>query len=160
MIVIDNLLKDFKDLKEDVNINHNYCLELFNNLVDESTIDIDVFYSARALTSIINSIVNKKVEYVNYIIDSQIEMLSFLNSYDDKYLSNTQNLFSNESSTEITTVIGLIEDNFDLTQFLEDFLTRANKLKKNSLSGQLKRQLDEMLKEFEEKYKGGNNYEE
>lgn len=153
MVVIEEIITEFEELKTDFQENTNYCNELFNKLIDKSTINIDVFYSARAFTSIINSIVNSKTKYANFIIDNQIELLNFLNSFDDKYLSNIYYLLNQKMRTEEDLLYSLSEDITDLILFLEDFLLRLETLEQKP--SKIQEQLTNMLKEFEEKYKGG-----
>lgn len=155
MVVIQEIIAELEELRGDFQENTNYCNQLFNKLIDESKINIDVFYSARAFTSIINSIVNNKTKYANYIIDNQIELLNFLNSFDDNYLSNIYYLLSQKMRTEEDILFTLSEDIFDLINFLKDFLLGLEELEQNKNSNILHKQLEDMLKEFEEKYKGG-----
>lgn len=160
MVIIDQLIEDLEELKEEVNYENNYCNNLFNKLVDKSELDEDVYYSARAFTSIINALVNKKIEYANYIVNSQIELLNFLNTFDDNYLSNSSCLLKDKATTEGFLISELSEDIFELTQFLEDFLINLKNIKKKSkLPSHLQQQLDMMLQEFEKKYEGGTNDE-
>lgn len=160
MVIIDELIEDLEDLREEVDYEKNYCNNMFNELVDQSELEEDVYYSARAFTSIVNSLVNKKIEYAHYIINSQIELLNFLNTFDDKYLSNSTCLLRDKATTEGLLVSELSEDIFELTQFLEDFLTNLKNIKKKSrLPSHLQQQLDMMLQEFENKY-GGGKYNE
>ena len=74
MVIIDNIIKDLEDLKNEFQYENNYCLNMFNSLIDKNTINEDIYHSAKAFTSIINSLVNKKIEYANYIIYSQIKL--------------------------------------------------------------------------------------
>ena len=161
MVIIDKIIKDLEDLKNEFQYENNYCLNMFNSLIDKNTINEDIYHSAKAFTSIINSLVNKKIEYANYIIYSQIELLNFLNTYDDKYLSNIYCLLSEKATTEGMLVSELSEDIFELTQFLEDFLTNLNTIKKrNKLPKHLQQQLDKINKKNKKKYEGGTNDEQ
>ena len=55
----------------------------------------------------------------------------------------------------------LLLQNLIRLQFLEDFLTNLNTIKKrNKLPKHLQQQLDMMLIEFEKKYEGGTNDEQ
>lgn len=155
MIVIDNIIKDLNSIKEMSSDKVNYCHKIFEDIIDRAKIDEDIYHSAKAFTSIINNIINKKLNYINYIVDNQIELLTFLNTYDDKYLSNIENLLIEKTGNEVLIANDLAEDIFDLVMFLEDFLETINNLKKNNLPIHLQQELNKILEDIERKYNGG-----
>lgn len=155
MIVIDNIIKDLNSIKEMSSDKVNYCHKVFEDIIDRAKIDEDIYHSAKAFTSIINNIINKKLNYINYIVDNQIELLTFLNTYDDKYLSNIENLLIEKTGNEVLIANDLAEDIFDLVMFLEDFLETINNLKKNNLPIHLQQELNKILEDIERKYNGG-----
>ena len=117
-MVIDNILKDFRTLKEEISDDTNYCLEIFNTTVDINDVPEDVYYSARAFTSIINNIVNRKTKYIFYILDNHIELLEFLQTFDKKYLLGIESLLAEKCSAEIIFAQELADDNIDIINFL------------------------------------------
>ena len=155
MIVIDNIIKDLNLIKEMSSDKVNCCHKIFEDIIDRAKIDEDIYHSAKAFTSIINNIINKKLNYINYIVDNQIELLTFLNTYDDKYLSNIENLLIEKTGNEVLIANDLAEDIFDLVMFLEDFLETINNLKKNNLPIHLQQELNKILEDIERKYNGG-----
>ena len=155
MIVIDNIIKDLNSIKEMSSDKVNYCHKIFEDIIDRAKIDEDIYHSAKAFTSIINNIINKKLNYINYIVDNQIELLTFLNTYDDKYLSNIENLLIEKTGNEVLIANDLAKDIFDLVMFLEDFLKTINNLKKNNLPIHLQQELNKILEDIERKYNGG-----
>lgn len=155
MIVIDNIIKDLNSIKEMSSDKVNCCHKIFEDIIDGAKIDEDIYHSAKAFTSIINNIINKKLNYINYIVDNQIELLTFLNTYDDKYLSNIENLLIEKTGNEVLIANDLAEDIFDLVMFLEDFLGTINNLKKNNLPIHLQQELNKILEDIERKYNGG-----
>ena len=114
MIVIDNIINDLNSIKEMSSDKVNCCHKIFEDIIDGAKIDEDIYHSAKAFTSIINNIINKKLNYINYIVDNQIELLTFLNTYDDKYLSNIENLLIEKTGNEVLIVNDLETPEFVL----------------------------------------------
>lgn len=150
---------------EDSLMGKNTCLEVFHKTLSQGDVSQDVYYSARAFTSIINQIVNKKIEYAHYVIKCQTEMLDFLNTYDDKYLSRLSNTISTNTNSEFFFVDCLISEINDLIDFLKNILQELFEEKSEEdlndweLPKDLQEKLDNVLEEFIKKY-GGLNYEE
>lgn len=156
MVVLKNIINDYEELQQNVDFKKNVCNTLFENIVNENLIEPDVYYSAKAFTSIVNNIVNKKTEYINYLLCNQIELLSFLATFDDNYLSNIEHLIVEKTTSELISIQNLIDDNFDILFFLEDFLKNLPTLKKNNLSAHLLDELNKIIENCEKKYEGGN----
>ncbi len=153
MLELDEMINQFEECKLDVSDKKNCCLDIFNGIVKKELIDEDTYYSAKAFCSIVNNIINNKVDNVLHISTKQIDLLQFLQTYDDKYLSNLTNCLMTKSYCEIDFVNELLVDIFEILTFLEDTLKEITNKKKDNFS-HIQQQLNDMLKEFEEKYKG------
>lgn len=101
------------------------CQDIFKSIITQD-IHPDLFHSSMALTSIISHLVNQKLKYVNLVISSQLSTLSFLNTYDDKYLSNMSTMLQGNTAVENFFVEHLLEE----IDYLIKFLTQTlNKIK-------------------------------
>ena len=155
MEIIDDMLEDLTLVKEFSSEKEQHYKEIFSNTIDKVQINQDVYYSAKAFTSIVNNIIRKKFDYINYIAKNQIELLTFLNTYDDKYLSNIENLLIEEAGNEILIIDDLLEDISNLLGFLQDLLETLQNLNQNKQKFNLHSELNKMLDDLENKYKGG-----
>ena len=145
-MVIDEILDNYKEIEEDFDLEQNDCLKIFNLFSQKHQLEPDLFYTARAFTSLINTIVNKKIEHIYYLLCTEIEMLDFLKTFDGKYLSNIENLLLDNTDIELDLIETLIDDCFNLTFFLTDFLNGL--VKKNDYMEQLNNILNECNKKY------------
>lgn len=152
MKMLDKLIKEYEDFRNTFDYDKNCCYEIFKKNINKGDIDEDTYSAANAFTSILNQIVNRKIEYGNFIIAGQIELLTFLNTYDDKYLSNSKNLLDCQNCNEQIFLDELDEDICNILTFLEDFL---NQLKKKNTSFDVSDKMLEFLKELNDKNKRG-----
>lgn len=152
-MVIDNILKDYETTQNELDLEINDCLKIFKNFTESHKLEPDMFFTARAFTSLINTLVNKKIEYINYLLSCQIEVLSFLKTYDDKYLSSIEGLLIENTTSEMIAIEELIENCYTLTFFLNDLLNDL--IKKNNFNS-LERNLEQLLQECEKKFKEEN----
>ncbi len=149
MKMIDDIVNEYEDFREVFDYKKNCCLDTFYEIMGEGNINDDMYSTAKAFTSILNQIVNRKIEYGNFIIAGQIELLTFLNTFDDNYLSSIKNLLECQNSNEQLFITDIDEDICNIISFLEYFL---KKLKNNDMysepnsDNELKKLLDELNK--------------
>lgn len=155
MEVINDMLDDLNMVKKFIPEKGEYCRQVFEDIMEKLKVDVDIYHSAKAFTSIVNNIINKKLDYIDYITKNQIELLTFLNTYDDKYLSNIENLLIEETGNEILIINDLMQDITDLLSFLQDFLTSIKDISQDHKQFNLQMELNRMLDGLEKKYEGG-----
>ena len=155
MRILEGLIEEYEDYRSEFDYSKNFCATLFDSVIRKGTIDEDVYLAAKAYTSIISQIINRKIEYANFIIAGQTELLSFLNTFDDNYLSASEKLLGYQNCNEQIFLAELRDDINNLIIFFKDFLFGLlddNEPVKNNL----RIQIEEMIKEFEKKYKRGD----
>ena len=159
---LNEIIKNLEQAQYYIEDKYNSCNDMFNFLVDKTAVNEDIYYSAKAFTSIINNIVNKKVEYIKFISAGHTEELNFLQTYDDKYLSNLQNLLLFKNLTEIEFINNLVLDIEELLQFLDATLRRISNRQKDTdkLIQNLQKRLDEFCEKFNEEVEEEDYYEE
>lgn len=155
MEVINDMLDDLNMVRKFIPEKSEYCRQVFEDIMEKVKVDVDIYHSAKAFTSIVNNIINKKLDYIDYITKNQIELLTFLNTYDDKYLSNIENLLIEEAGNEILIINDLMQDIIDLLSFLQDFLTSIKDINQDHKQFNLQMELNRMLDGLEKKYEGG-----
>lgn len=146
---LEDTVKHLESAKYGVKEMIGYCNKMFNSIVNiEKVKDIDTFYQAKAFSSLINHIVNEKSKHLLTTIDNHIELITFINTFDKKYLYNAKNALFFSLRTELVYIRDLLIDLDVLTDFLEETLIT---LQSNKSS--IQQQLDGLLEEFNKKYK-------
>lgn len=152
MKIIDEFVNEYENFRETFDYQKNCAYDVFKKTMQRGSVDEDTYSAANAFTSIVNQIINRKIEYGNFIIAGQIELLTFLNTYDDKYLSNTKNLIECQNANEQVFLAELDEDICNILLFLEDFL---KKLVNKNKEFKMEDELSKFLKELGDKNKRG-----
>lgn len=152
MEMINEFVKEYEDLRNIFDYQKNCCFDTFNKIIKQEDVDEDIYQAAKAFTSIVNQIVNRKIEYGNFIIAGQIEMLTFINTFDDKYLSNIENLLDCNNCNEHVFLSELDEDISNIILFLEDFLSELINTNKTF---DFEDEISKLLKELNDKNKRG-----
>ena len=146
---LEETIEHLEDAKSGVKEMKGYCNMMFNSIVDAEKVgDIDVYYEAKAFTSLINHIVNEKAEHLLTTINNHIELITFINTFDKKYLYNAKNALFFSLRTELIYIRDLLIDLDVLTDFLEETLLSIQNNKSS-----IQEQLDDLLEEFSKKYK-------
>lgn len=158
MKIIEGLIDEYESYRDEFDFPRNLCSIIFDSIVGKEDIDSDMYYAAKAYTSILTQIINKKVDYANIVIDGQIELLEFLNTFDDKYLSASEKLLGYQNCNEQIFLAELVDDINSLILFFKDFLSAI--LDNNEpTKTNLQIQLEEMLNEFNRKHNKGDELE-
>ena len=119
----DSYEKFFSNIKTELQDLRDLPRKTFRNFKRASIIDEDTYLLAQSFSSIINSIIDTKIDIALRIINSIIETISFLKTYDDKYLSNTPYLINQSFKTEKIFIKHIMLDISSINNYLEDFLT-------------------------------------
>ena len=158
MKIIEGLIDEYESYRDEFDFSRNLCSIIFDSIVGKEDIDSDMYYAAKAYTPILTQIINKKVDYANIVIDGQIELLEFLNTFDDKYLSASEKLLGYQNCNEQIFLAELVDDINSLILFFKDFLSAI--LDNNEpTKTNLQIQLEEMLNEFNRKHNKGDELE-
>lgn len=120
--MVADLIERLNKNKEEFSLKKGRCLEIFEEKVKEGEVHIDLYFTARALSSLCNTIANRKIEYMETMMDAHLQLLGFLHTFDDNYLSNMTNVLDSELSTEINYLSKADEDLKKIYCFLSSFL--------------------------------------
>lgn len=133
-MIIAEIIRDIKDKGSKYDLQRNKCSIILKNNLNQKEVPTDVFLSAKAFTSLLNTIVNNKIDYILDLMSSHSELLSFLETFDDKYLSSASNLLYTSLIDEVSIMDDLYNDIQHIYTFLENFLIQL-KCKRGEYNG-------------------------
>ena len=114
--------KFFSSAKTDLQDLRDLPRKTFRNFKRTSIVNEDTYLLAQSFSSIINSIIDVKIDIALKMIDSIIETISFLKTYDDKYLSNSPYLISQSFIKEKVFIKRIMLDISSINNYLKELL--------------------------------------